>query len=186
MRFGFGSSTVGMPVTRHPPCRPGRAVCPHPVPRLDALPRCKAASSRGHPTASDCRNARPCSPSPVKHRGERLPRTTLPLAASPGTPCACTIHGPVVEAGQRASGPSDPVVMGGSPESCGQTWAQLASWQLPVLRDPCLAPLPGRRELLARRAPLDARDTLPLWQPEPGASQARAAPLQAGGTTAEA
>jgi hypothetical protein len=28
-----------MPVTRHPPCSPGRAVFPHPVPRLHSLPR---------------------------------------------------------------------------------------------------------------------------------------------------
>src|ERR1051326_6814016 len=28
-----------MPVTRHPPCSPGRAVLPHPVPRLHSLPR---------------------------------------------------------------------------------------------------------------------------------------------------
>ena len=34
-------STVGMPVTRHPPCSPGRAVFPHPVPRLYSHPRCK-------------------------------------------------------------------------------------------------------------------------------------------------
>jgi hypothetical protein len=29
---------VGMPVTRHPPHSPGRAVLPHPVPRLYSLP----------------------------------------------------------------------------------------------------------------------------------------------------
>jgi hypothetical protein len=34
-----GQATVGMPVTRHPPCSPGRAVFPHPVPRLHSLPR---------------------------------------------------------------------------------------------------------------------------------------------------
>ena len=33
------TATVGMPVTRHPPCSPGRAVFPHPVPRLHSLPR---------------------------------------------------------------------------------------------------------------------------------------------------
>jgi hypothetical protein len=33
------AATVGMPVTRHPPCSPGRAVFPHPVPRLHSLPR---------------------------------------------------------------------------------------------------------------------------------------------------
>ena len=30
---------VGTPVTRRPPCRPGRAVFPHPVPRLHSRPR---------------------------------------------------------------------------------------------------------------------------------------------------
>jgi hypothetical protein len=32
------SATVGTPVTQRPPCRPGRAVCPPPVPRLHTLP----------------------------------------------------------------------------------------------------------------------------------------------------
>src|SRR4029434_8428952 len=32
-------ATVGTPVTQRPPCSPGRAVFPHPVPRLHALPR---------------------------------------------------------------------------------------------------------------------------------------------------
>ena len=44
-----GFSTVGMPVTRHPPCRPRRAVFPHRVPRSYSLPRCKAAPSSKHP-----------------------------------------------------------------------------------------------------------------------------------------
>ena len=35
----FGTATVGTPVTRHPPCSPGRAVFPHPVPRLHSHPR---------------------------------------------------------------------------------------------------------------------------------------------------
>jgi len=33
------TSAVGTPVTRRPPHSPGRAVFPHPVPRLDSLPR---------------------------------------------------------------------------------------------------------------------------------------------------
>ena len=33
------TATVGTPVTRRPPCRPGRAVFPHPVPRLHSRPR---------------------------------------------------------------------------------------------------------------------------------------------------
>jgi hypothetical protein len=35
----LGAATVGTPVARRPPCSPGRAVFPHPVPRLHALPR---------------------------------------------------------------------------------------------------------------------------------------------------
>src|SRR5262249_39939928 len=35
----LGAATVGTPVTRRPPYRPGRAVFPHPVPRLHSLPR---------------------------------------------------------------------------------------------------------------------------------------------------
>ncbi len=33
------AATVGTPVTRRPPCSPGRAVFPHPVPRLHSHPR---------------------------------------------------------------------------------------------------------------------------------------------------
>ncbi len=38
-RCGLGHLTVGTPVTRRPPHRPGRAVFPHPVPRLYSLSR---------------------------------------------------------------------------------------------------------------------------------------------------
>ena len=54
-RLGLGSghamcliliaAAVGMPVTRHPPHRPGREVFPHPVPRLYSLPRKTVPSS---------------------------------------------------------------------------------------------------------------------------------------------
>src|SRR5215831_7677828 len=33
------AATVGTPVARRPLCSPGRAVFPHPVPRLHSLPR---------------------------------------------------------------------------------------------------------------------------------------------------
>src|SRR5262249_46708690 len=40
LRFSpWRAATVGTPVTRRPPCRPGRAVFPPPVPRLHSLPR---------------------------------------------------------------------------------------------------------------------------------------------------
>jgi hypothetical protein len=63
---------------------------------------------------------------------------------------------------------------------------KLPAWQVPVLLDPFLDPLTCRLELLARRAPRDARDTLPIWHPEKFASQEREAPLHAGVKTAEA
>ena len=63
------ASTVGMPVTRHPPCSPGRTVFPYPVPRLYSHPRCKALSSREHPPVFDLRNARPGYPYPVPGPG---------------------------------------------------------------------------------------------------------------------
>src|SRR5882672_201920 len=37
--FDLDTATVGTPVTRRPPHRPGRAVFPHPVPRLHSRPR---------------------------------------------------------------------------------------------------------------------------------------------------
>jgi hypothetical protein len=37
--MGTEVSAVGMPVARHPPPSPGRAVFLHPVPRVDSLPR---------------------------------------------------------------------------------------------------------------------------------------------------
>jgi hypothetical protein len=39
VKSSIEAATVGTPVTRRPPCSPGRAVFPHPVPRLHALPR---------------------------------------------------------------------------------------------------------------------------------------------------
>jgi hypothetical protein len=38
LAFVTEHATVGTPVTRRPPYRPGRAVFPHPVPRLHSLP----------------------------------------------------------------------------------------------------------------------------------------------------
>jgi len=43
---------VGVPVARHPPHSPGRAVFPHPVLRLYSLPRCKTTLSCKHPSTS--------------------------------------------------------------------------------------------------------------------------------------
>src|SRR5712671_4701080 len=56
--FAVDVSTVGMPVTRHPPYSPGRAVFPHPVLRLYSLPRCKAEPSSTHAPTWNLRNTR--------------------------------------------------------------------------------------------------------------------------------
>src|SRR5215510_501863 len=39
LRIACATATVGTPVARRPPCSPGRAVFPPPVPRLLSLPR---------------------------------------------------------------------------------------------------------------------------------------------------
>src|SRR5215510_4933900 len=78
VRGRVGTATVGTPVTRRPPYRPGRAVCPHPVPRLHSLPcrvktlfaraRRQVGSSDSGPTCPGCVSfpggVLPSSPSP--------------------------------------------------------------------------------------------------------------------------
>ena len=49
-----GTATVGTPVTRRPPCRPGRAVFPPPVPRLPSRPR----TAEPFPARAMCARAR--------------------------------------------------------------------------------------------------------------------------------
>src|SRR5215475_9571709 len=71
-----GISTVGMPVTRHPPYSPGRAVFPHPVPRLYSLPRCKAIPSGKHSPTWNLRDTRTRYLDAVEHVGQLLPRIT--------------------------------------------------------------------------------------------------------------
>src|SRR4029453_5288243 len=96
------ASTVGMPVTRHPPCSPGRAVFPHPVPRLSSPPRCKAEFSSIHPSTSVFGNTGPCYLDTVEDLSELLPEKTPPLGASPVEPLKRTVHDPIEEAVQRA------------------------------------------------------------------------------------
>src|SRR5262249_3258297 len=96
------SSTVGMPVTRHPPCRPGRAVSPHPVPRLYPLPRCKAKPSGKHSPTWNLRDTRPRYLDAGEDAGKLLPRVAALLASPPVEPFECTIHRPMEEAVQRA------------------------------------------------------------------------------------
>src|SRR5262249_31138159 len=67
------ASTVGMPVTRHPPCSPGRAVFPQPVPRLSSHPRCKAELSGKHSSTFNLSDAGPRSLDVVEDPGKLLP-----------------------------------------------------------------------------------------------------------------
>jgi hypothetical protein len=76
--FAVITSTVGMPVTRHPPCSPGRAVCPPAVPRLYSRPRCKAPPSSLHSPTADFGQA-PALPidqgAQMRQRSNQVPPT---------------------------------------------------------------------------------------------------------------
>jgi hypothetical protein len=61
-----------MPVTQ-PPCRPGRAVFPHPVLRLYSLPRCKAEPSCQHSPTFYLSDTGPRSLDAVEDPGKLLP-----------------------------------------------------------------------------------------------------------------
>jgi hypothetical protein len=63
------SSTGGMPVPRHRPCSPGRAVCPYTIPRWSSRPRCQAALSSKHSLIFDLRHAGLRSPGPPELTG---------------------------------------------------------------------------------------------------------------------
>ncbi len=76
----YSASAVGMPVTRHPPHSPGRAVFPHPVPRSYSLPRRTELSSVS--SATDFGYARPCYLYPFEKLVELHPGETLPLPTS--------------------------------------------------------------------------------------------------------
>src|SRR5882672_1914709 len=91
-----------MPVTRHPPYSPGRAVFPHPVLRLYSLPRCKAEPSSKHSPTWNLRNTRTHYLDVVEDVGELLPRVTPLRASPPVEPCARTVHRPMEEAVERA------------------------------------------------------------------------------------
>src|SRR5215813_4751954 len=155
-------STVEMPVTRHPPCRPGRAVFPHLVPRLYARPRCKAKPASTHSPAWNLRDTRTRSLDAVEDVGELLPRITALLASPPVAPFGRTVHGPMAKAGERASIPAHAIVVVVASSSRMQTLEELPPRHVPVLLDPCREPVAGGLELLARSAPHAAGDTVPL------------------------
>src|SRR5919109_5315275 len=99
-----------MPVARHPPCRPGRAVFPPPVPRWYSRPRCKAPPSSNHSSTLHLGDTGTRSLDAVENLGELLPRVTPPLAAPPVQPLTRTVHGPMEKAVQRAGVASHAVV----------------------------------------------------------------------------
>src|SRR5215475_9466431 len=144
------ASTVGMPVTRHPPCRPGRAVFPHPVPRLYSRPRCKAEPSSTHSPAWNLRDTRTRSFDAVEDVGALLPRITALLASPPVAPFGRTVHGPMAKAGERASIPAHAIVVVVASSSRMQTLEELPPRHVPVLLDPFREPVAGGLELLAR------------------------------------
>jgi hypothetical protein len=164
-----------MPVTRPPPCSPGRTVRPYPVPRLYSHPRCKALSSREPPPLFALRKARPGYPSPVPALGALLPGKTLPLPPAPIAPFQHIAHSAFEKAGQGTGVAVQTVVVGVASQPAVQLPVERASWQVPVLFDPCRAPTARRLELLARGTPLDPWHALAIWHPVQRESQTREA-----------
>src|SRR5919197_3781480 len=100
-----------MPVTRHPPYSPGRAVFPHPVPRLYSRPRCKAEPSGKHSSTFDLRDTGPHYLDAVENPGKLLPGITALLASPPVEPFERTVYRPVEKAVERAGVPAHAVVV---------------------------------------------------------------------------
>src|SRR3989442_141542 len=174
-----------MPVARHPPYSPGRAVFPHPVLRLYSLPRCKAEPS-GKPSPTwNLRNTRTRYLDAVEDVGKLLPRVAPLLASPPVEPFKRTVHRPMEEAVERARVPSHAIVVIVASQSRIQTLEECPPRQMPVLFDPFREPLASGLELLACGAPHDARHTVPIWCPEKLESQKGEAPLLAWVKTAE-
>jgi len=92
--------TVGTPVARGPPHRPGRAVFPHPVPRLYSFSR-RAKSSCKYPMRSlrlgDCRASYSQS---IQRFRECFPGKATLLTAPAIEPFECTFLGPPIESVQ--------------------------------------------------------------------------------------
>ena len=96
-----GFSTVGMPVAWHPPCRPGRAVFPHPVPRLYSLARSKTCVSCHHRLAFAFSNTWLGYLYSFKQQRERGPVETSSLTAASIEPFERTVHSPPIKTPQR-------------------------------------------------------------------------------------
>jgi len=178
------ASTVGMPVPRPPPCRPGRAVVPHPVPRWSALPRCTAQPSGTHAPTWNVRQTRTRALDAVADAGPLLPRVTPPLASPPVAPWERPVHRPMEDAGERAGVPAHARVVVVAPAARRQTREACPPRPLPGWWDPCRASLASGGERRAGGAPPDARHAVPLWWPAPRAAQPGAAPRRAGVPTA--
>src|SRR5262245_56277611 len=106
------TATVGMPVTRPPPYRPGRAVFPHPVLRLYSRPRCKAKPAGTPAPPWHFRNTRPRYLDAIEAPGKLLPGITTPLASASVAPLVRTGQGPSEKAVERASVPTHAIVIG--------------------------------------------------------------------------
>src|SRR5262245_56202998 len=174
-----------MPVARHPPYSPGRAVFPPPVLRLYSHPRCKAEPSGKHSPTWNLRNTRTRYLDAVKDVSKLLPRVTPLLASPPVEPLQRTVHGPMEEAVERAGVPAHAIVIVVASPSRMQTLEEFPPRQVPVLLDPFREPLAGGLELLAGGASHDAGHAVPIWCPEKLESQKGEAPLLARVKTAE-
>ena len=73
---------VGTPVTQRPPHRPGRAVFPHPVPRLYSLSRKASALCKYSMLSVDHHHFGFGNPQPVDGFAEHLPGKAFTLSAS--------------------------------------------------------------------------------------------------------
>jgi len=168
-----------MPVARHPPYSPGRAVFPHPVPRLYSLPRCKAEPSGKHASTFNLCDTGPHSLDAVEEPGTLLPGVTALRAAPPVEPCERPVHRPTEKAGERAGGPAHAVIVVVAPYARMQPLEKCPLRQVPVVLDPGCQPLTGGVELRARGTPHDAGHAVPIWHPGTRASQQGEAPLHA-------
>jgi hypothetical protein len=141
-----------------PPYRPRRAVCPHRVPQLYSLPRCKVKASHQHPPTPHFRDTRHRNRNEVDDALKLRPRVT-PSLASTVEPLANTVDGPLIEAVQRTGISSHPIVIVVPLEADVETLEKLLPWQMPVSSDPLLEPSTGGVQALA------GHPSLHLWLP---------------------
>ena len=100
---------VGMPVTRHPPHIPGRAVFPHPVLPLYSLPRKTVLSSIS--SSSDLGYARSCYSHPVENLVEFPPGETPSLPTPSVEPFEYRLNNYPEEVAQRSGVSSHSIVI---------------------------------------------------------------------------